>query len=692
MAGELAPLQSAIPIVANASDRETRYPPSSRIQNQRVFRLDTGNQERWNGSTWLIDFEPAGSSVPPGGGRTVPTVTQYLANNAVFNVLDFNPTPTTVINTGVNDATSAIQAAITAAEAYVPTVGVSSPQSPMVLIPAGIYLTSASLTMNRPILLCGHGPQQTVITGNGVGVPVILVSQVQSQSTYVTYDIRDLGIVGLNTAFATPDGQDGIQVTSSTNDVTVRITNCRIIGCTGSGINVVNDGNSCQIRNTITQSNSYCGILIQSGTTGFNTNFLIDGCFSRQNRIGIYLNGFSSTVRINSGRVTNCLCESNISGTTGTIGSADRPSIGLKMDNCTAVLVHGNYLENNANDLFLASPCFYNKFVYNFWLQSNSWILPGTYGGPPPQQLGIFINNGYGNLFHGNTYGSEPSRPASGVTTTQWGTGTYGDSYAYVTDLLGGEIFRDEIGLYFNDVSDLEPQFAVTNPNGYHIITSYVGIGGRSLGEIQTQPRKIFQFANSEIILNDQARQTEVNSSGTGYVDTIALVPSGATYTRVATDTITPTTFETVNKTGIVSQVFVAGTTPYKRSYATAPPGSGAHLVGEIIFNSAPTANSIFCWVCTTAGTPGTWQQAAYIGPNLSIPGSVSIGGILDSVGAFGCNNAAAQTAAASGGAVVTTAPTQTTPFGFTTSAQAAAIITLLNNIRAALVANGIMS
>jgi Pectate lyase superfamily protein len=58
----------------------------------------------------------------------------------------------------------------------------------------------------------------------------------------------------------------------------------------------------------------------------------------------------------------------------------------------------------------------------------------------------------------------------------------------------------------------------------------------------------------------------------------------------------------------------------------------------------------------------------------------------------FGVNGATAQTAAASGGAVATTAPTQTTPYGFTTSAQAAGIITLLNNIRAALVANGIMS
>lgn len=59
---------------------------------------------------------------------------------------------------------------------------------------------------------------------------------------------------------------------------------------------------------------------------------------------------------------------------------------------------------------------------------------------------------------------------------------------------------------------------------------------------------------------------------------------------------------------------------------------------------------------------------------------------------AFGCNGAAVQTAAASGGAMATTAATNAAPWGFTTAAQADSIATKLNAIRAALVANGIMS
>jgi hypothetical protein len=40
----------------------------------------------------------------------------------------------------------------------------------------------------------------------------------------------------------------------------------------------------------------------------------------------------------------------------------------------------------------------------------------------------------------------------------------------------------------------------------------------------------------------------------------------------------------------------------------TAAPGSGAYNVGDIVFNSAPAAAGKIGWVCTTAGSPGTWK------------------------------------------------------------------------------------
>jgi hypothetical protein len=104
----------------------------------------------------------------------------------------------------------------------------------------------------------------------------------------------------------------------------------------------------------------------------------------------------------------------------------------------------------------------------------------------------------------------------------------------------------------------------------------------------------------------------------------------------------------------------------------------------------------------TVNGSPGTYgtgtnvasvqvnaKGLTLVASNVPITGAP---GPFTAVGAFGCNTKSAQSAYASGGSVVTTGATNAAPYGYTTAAQANAIVTLLNNIQAALVANGIMS
>jgi hypothetical protein len=43
-------------------------------------------------------------------------------------------------------------------------------------------------------------------------------------------------------------------------------------------------------------------------------------------------------------------------------------------------------------------------------------------------------------------------------------------------------------------------------------------------------------------------------------------------------------------------------------TYAAAAPVSGAHIVGDIVYSTTPAATGYIGWVCTVAGTPGTWQ------------------------------------------------------------------------------------
>ena len=40
----------------------------------------------------------------------------------------------------------------------------------------------------------------------------------------------------------------------------------------------------------------------------------------------------------------------------------------------------------------------------------------------------------------------------------------------------------------------------------------------------------------------------------------------------------------------------------------TGAPGSGTWVRGDVVWDSTPTAGSFMGWVCTTAGTPGTWK------------------------------------------------------------------------------------
>lgn len=47
--------------------------------------------------------------------------------------------------------------------------------------------------------------------------------------------------------------------------------------------------------------------------------------------------------------------------------------------------------------------------------------------------------------------------------------------------------------------------------------------------------------------------------------------------------------------------------------YLAAAPIAGTYQKGEVILNSSPDPNEPAGWVCTTAGTPGTWQELAPI-------------------------------------------------------------------------------
>jgi hypothetical protein len=47
----------------------------------------------------------------------------------------------------------------------------------------------------------------------------------------------------------------------------------------------------------------------------------------------------------------------------------------------------------------------------------------------------------------------------------------------------------------------------------------------------------------------------------------------------------------------------------------TAAPTAGTYKRGDVVWNSQPAAAGTVGWVCTTAGTPGTWKTFGTIAP-----------------------------------------------------------------------------
>ncbi len=107
------------------------------------------------------------------------------------------------------------------------------------------------------------------------------------------------------------------------------------------------------------------------------------------------------------------------------------------------------------------------------------------------------------------------------------------------------------------------------------------------------------------------------NPATTGYTYLALVAPAGGAGT-VRVSAFQLHVFDTYQEAVafLDSRVFAIGAEKPRIIFSTQTPTTGTWAVGDICYNTTPVAGGAPGWVCTTAGTPGTWKAMA----NLAAP------------------------------------------------------------------------
>lgn len=307
----------------------------------------------------------------------------------------------------------------------------------------------------------------------------------------------------------------------------------------------------------------------------------------------------------------------------------------------------------------------------------NLRLTAGTLGilTAPSSQIGL-------NLLGTLTGSTTQSGIASQPTIDSTGTSTGRAVYAKVSTAASAFTLTNLIGVHI-DTPTVGAGSTVTNSYGLKIenqLASGFAIFTGS-GQVRFQDATVitgtFTSANA---FNISATLTTSSGSGRGMfvVPTIiASANSDAMLGATIAPAFTPGAFTALSATGLLIGAFSVAT-------FTTPADPIMLSIGVLTGTGATNAYAIKLGAGPTGATTGNYLIHA---TNFQL---TSTGTLTTALG-FGCNGKAAQTAFASGGAAPA-GGTGATAGAYDTAAHRDAAITLLNNIRSALVANGIMS
>ena len=210
-----------------------------------------------------------------------------------------------------------------------------------------------------------------------------------------------------------------------------------------------------------------------------------------------------------------------------------------------------------------------------------------------------------GTFFAGGAFRTEGGSSANLLLGCYAESGQGASDIADTTLVMGGSIYGAGFtrGGYFR--GDDGNKLTAKGPNGgYAVDGTTIDI---SLG-IDDANGDVLKFSHSS---DNSAWPWRLRRSGSDWV-----LDNANSGSRIAMRFTGENTSEQMGTGAVVPYVATfpklglgSGSNVRLQTTGSAAPSTGAHARGEIVWNVAPSAAGYAGWICTTAGTPGTWKQ-----------------------------------------------------------------------------------
>ena len=606
----------------------------------RQIVTDVNGNLIWDQPTLGLFSNDAASVIytPPFANAVAETVSAKLSETV--SVKDFG-----AVGNGVANDTVAIQNAINA--------GISSGRS--IYIPAGTYKVTSALTVNGPLgfKIYGDGTTSIIQATNFTGS----VISIAPQSGYPFYDYIIEDIKVQNSAIYS--GQFGIGCITGMAGLRMKgvyvskmdvgfyfhgVQFCSNIGICASqcnvGMNLEGDvvggsGNNNSFYDSWFWGNAVGCILHANGSVyGMSNNIFVNLVIQVNSVCGFYCNGQGGNT------IDNCIPEQNGEGastytfngltTTSVISNSNFQLVNsnLFLRNCTvggALPVQSTILSNNSS--LNMQDCNTGNFVPV--VDSTSALnFTGTWGGPG-NELNIMCNS-LPILSDSNStaFLSAPMLvETSSLPNDAIAYGGPNVEYGYDSGLGGSATFTNltdaQMGYVSNYAFSASGQYgAFSVSSGYATIGTKIALSFLVKSSSSTASF-VINFGQStvsktlKIPANVWCRVTLIGTT---------TVASRGGFVTITSDTSTiganlsfckihAMTNPTATNLGNFVKFGLYNPGIFKARYfkLSAIPTVGTWAVGDLVYNTAPVSGGYVGWVCTTAGTPGTWKTFGLI-------------------------------------------------------------------------------